>query len=180
MTSILGILRCDILTWVDGDILAHDLIWFIEYSYQQGAPSFLEAYLERTSKLIVLGSGQFWDVWPTKKFPPGAWVRTKCTEKTCVGLWVWFMILENAKSKYHRSRRCRGCYKWYQSHPSWFYRCVWARGLGIWCMVHVGTEWSHDMSYDDTWHIDMAKRGGSLIAVDSRGHSLLRGCIVIS
>jgi hypothetical protein len=129
MTSILGILRCDILTWVDGDILAHDLIWFIEYSYQQGAPSFLEAYLERTSKLIVLGSGQFWDVWPTKKFPPGAWVRTKCTEKTCVGLWVWFMILENAKSKYHRSRRCRGVTNGIRVNPHDF---IGVCGLGVW------------------------------------------------
>jgi hypothetical protein len=25
-------------------------------------------------------------------------------------------------------------------------------------MAHVGLEWSHDMVYDDTRHIDMAKR----------------------
>jgi hypothetical protein len=31
----------------------------IEYSYQQGASSFSKAYLERTSKLSVLGLEQF-------------------------------------------------------------------------------------------------------------------------
>jgi hypothetical protein len=38
---------------------------------------------------------------------------------------------------------------------------VWARGLGIWCMAHVGLEWSDGMAYDDTRHTDMAKREGS-------------------
>jgi hypothetical protein len=36
-----------------------DLIELIEYPYQQGASSFLEAYLERTSKLSVLHLEQF-------------------------------------------------------------------------------------------------------------------------
>jgi hypothetical protein len=39
--------------------LAQGLIELIEYSYQQGASSFSEAYLERTSKLSVLGFEQF-------------------------------------------------------------------------------------------------------------------------
>jgi hypothetical protein len=43
----------------DGDILAQGLIELIEYPYQQGASSFSEAYLERTSKLSVLGLEQF-------------------------------------------------------------------------------------------------------------------------
>jgi hypothetical protein len=50
---------CDILSLVDGDILAQGLIELIVHSYQQGASSFLEAYLERTSKLSVLGLEQF-------------------------------------------------------------------------------------------------------------------------
>jgi hypothetical protein len=33
-------------------------------------------------------------------------------------------------------------------------------------MTHVGPEWSHGMKYDDTKHIDVAKRGGSWIEVD--------------
>jgi hypothetical protein len=49
---------CDILALVDGDIMAQDLIESIVYSYQQSA-SFLEAYLEITSKLSVLGLEQF-------------------------------------------------------------------------------------------------------------------------
>jgi hypothetical protein len=47
------------LALVDSDILAQCLIELIEYSYQQGASSFLEAYLERTSKLSLLGLEQF-------------------------------------------------------------------------------------------------------------------------
>ena len=43
----------------DGDILAQGLIELIEYPYQQGASSFLEAYLERTSQLSVFGLEQF-------------------------------------------------------------------------------------------------------------------------
>jgi hypothetical protein len=42
-------------------------------------------------------------------------------------------------------------------------------GSGIWCMVHVGLEWSHDMAYDDTRHTDVSKREGSWIKVDQRG-----------
>jgi hypothetical protein len=43
----------------DGDFLAQGLIELIKYPYQQGASSFSEAYLERTSKLSVLGLEQF-------------------------------------------------------------------------------------------------------------------------
>jgi hypothetical protein len=42
-----------VISWPQG------LIELIEYSYQQGASSFLEAYLERTSKLRVLGLEEF-------------------------------------------------------------------------------------------------------------------------
>jgi hypothetical protein len=41
------------------DILAQSLIELIEYPYKQGASSSLEAYLERTSKLSMLGLEQF-------------------------------------------------------------------------------------------------------------------------
>jgi hypothetical protein len=50
---------CDILPLGDGDILTQGLIELIKYLYQQSAFSFLEAYLERTSKLSVLGLEQF-------------------------------------------------------------------------------------------------------------------------
>jgi hypothetical protein len=48
-----------LLRGVDCDILAQGSIELIEYPYQQGASSFSEAYLERTSKLSVLGLLQF-------------------------------------------------------------------------------------------------------------------------
>jgi hypothetical protein len=62
-------------------------------------------------------------------------------------------------SKYHRSSDSTGCYKWYQSQPSWFPVLEWFRGFGY--MAHVGPKWSHGMTYDDTRHTDMDKRGGS-------------------
>jgi hypothetical protein len=42
-------------------------------------------------------------------------------------------------------------------------------------MVHVGPECSHGMIYDDTRHIDVAKRGGSWIGVDRQGHRSSKG-----
>jgi hypothetical protein len=48
-----------LLRGVDCDILAQDLIGLIEYSYHQGIPSFLEAHLQRTPGLSVLGPEQF-------------------------------------------------------------------------------------------------------------------------
>jgi hypothetical protein len=32
-----------------------------------------------------------------------------------------------------------------------------------------GPEWPHDMTYDDTRHTDVAKKGGSWLGVDRRG-----------
>jgi hypothetical protein len=48
-------------------------------------------------------------------------------------------------------------------------------GSGIWCMAHVGPEWSHGMAYDDTRQTDVAKRGGSWIGVDRRGRQSSNG-----
>jgi hypothetical protein len=42
-------------------------------------------------------------------------------------------------------------------------------------MVLVGLEWSHGMAYDDTRNTDVAKRGGSWIRVDRRGHRSSKG-----
>jgi hypothetical protein len=67
------------------------------------------------------------------------------------------------------------CYKWYQSRPSRFHGRVWVRVSGIWRTAHVGPEWSHGMTYDDTRHIDVAKRRGSWIGVDRRGHRSSKG-----
>jgi hypothetical protein len=49
-------------------------------------------------------------------------------------------------------------------------------GSGIWRMAHVDGEWSHGMTYDDTRHTDVAKRGGSWIGVDQRGRRSSKGC----
>jgi hypothetical protein len=57
--SLLRGVDCDILAPANGDILAQGLIELVVYSYQQGASSFSEAYLERISKLSVLGLEQF-------------------------------------------------------------------------------------------------------------------------
>jgi hypothetical protein len=52
---------------------------------------------------------------------------------------------------------------------------MWVRGSGIWCMAHVGLEWSHGMTYDDTRHTDVDKRGGSWIGIDRRGRRSSKG-----
>jgi hypothetical protein len=85
------------------------------------------------------------------------------------------MILERCQEYVSPVRDWTGCYKWYQSQPSWFYGRVWARDSGIWCMAHVGPEWSHGMTYDDTRHTNMAKRGDSWIGVDRRGRRSSKG-----
>jgi hypothetical protein len=36
-------------------------------------------------------------------------------------------------------------------------------------MAHVDPEWSHDMTYDDVRHTNVAMRGGSYLGVDRRG-----------
>ena len=63
---------------------AQGLIGLIGYSYQQVATSFLEAHLLRTPRLSVLGLER----WVTDRevLPGCARVRTKCVEKTSVGL----------------------------------------------------------------------------------------------
>jgi hypothetical protein len=64
----------------------------------------------------------------------------------------------------------RGVTSGMRADPRGFMGVCGVRGSGIWCMAHVGLEWSHDMAYDDTRHPDVAKRGGSWIGVDRRGH----------
>jgi hypothetical protein len=92
-----GLLRwvdCDIMTPVDGHFLAQCLMELIEYSYQQGVSFFSEAYLERTYRLSVLGLEQFVMGDRPESLLGCAWVRTKCAQKTRVGLWGWSMVLE--------------------------------------------------------------------------------------
>ena len=94
-----------------------------------------------------------------KVLPGCARVRTKCAEKTSVGLW--------GQSKDPRGLPCvgtagpvvAGCYKWYQSRPSRFHGRVWARGADIGFMAHVGPEWSHGMSYVPTLDTQTWPRG---------------------
>jgi hypothetical protein len=59
--SLLRGVDCDILAPENCDILVQDLIELIEFSYKQGASSFLKAYLERTCGLSVFGIEKSWD-----------------------------------------------------------------------------------------------------------------------
>jgi len=54
---------------------------------------FSVAHSIRTSQLSVLDLEQFWDGWPTRKFPSMR-VRTKHVEKIRVGLWGQSAILK--------------------------------------------------------------------------------------
>jgi hypothetical protein len=107
--------RCDILALGDGDILVWDLIELIVYSYQQGAYSFSETYVERTTKLSVLGLEQFGMGGRLGSFLGCTWVRTKCAQRTHVGVWGRYMILESCQELVPPVREWTGCYKWYQS-----------------------------------------------------------------
>jgi hypothetical protein len=141
---------------------------------------FSEAYLERTCKLSVLGLEQFRMGDQPRSFLGCAWVRTKCAQKTRFSLWGQYMILESCNEYVPLVREWTGCYKWYQSWPSWFHGRVWVRGSGIWCMAHESLEWPHGMAYDDTRHIDVAKSEVPGLGLTQEDVGLLRGWIVIS
>jgi hypothetical protein len=42
-------------------------------------------------------------------------------------------------------------------------------------MTHIGPKWSHDMTYANTRHTNMAKRGGFLLRVDRRSRQSSKG-----
>jgi hypothetical protein len=70
------------------DILTQGLIGLIKYLYHQGIPSFLEAQLQRTPGLSVLGPEHFQDGCPTGKFSRVCTSEDKSAQKkTRIGLW---------------------------------------------------------------------------------------------
>jgi hypothetical protein len=69
----------------------------------------------------------------------------------------------------------RGVTSGIRAEPRGFTGVCGLGGSGIWRMAHVGPEWSHGMTYDDTRHTDVAKRGGSWIRVDRRGRRSSKG-----
>jgi hypothetical protein len=75
-----------VISWPGGlcDILAQGLIGLIEYSYQQGASSFSEVYLEKTSGLSVLGLEKSWMDDRPGSLLVCARVGTKCAQKRLV------------------------------------------------------------------------------------------------
>jgi hypothetical protein len=79
------------------DILAQCLIELIDYPYQQDASSFSEAYLERTSKLSVLGLEQFGVSDRPRSFSRVRMSEDKVRTKDSVGLWGQYMILESCQ-----------------------------------------------------------------------------------
>ena len=83
-------------------------------------------------------------------------------------------------SKYRRPRSGRGVTNGIRADPRDFTGVCGLGGSGIWHMVHVGPEWLHDMTYDDTRHTDVTKRRGSWPGVDRRGRRYSKRWIVIS
>jgi hypothetical protein len=69
----------------------------------------------------------------------------------------------------------RGVTSGIRTDPRGFTSVCGLGGSGIWCMAHVGLEWSHGMTYDNTRHTDVAKRGGFWIGVDRRGRRSSKG-----
>jgi hypothetical protein len=97
-------------------------------------------------------------------------VRTKCTQNTRV--WSVGTIYDPRELPGVSTAGPgigRGVTSGIRADPHGFASVCGLGGLGIWRMAHVGLEWSHGMAYDNTRHIDVAKRGGSWIGVDRRG-----------
>jgi hypothetical protein len=69
----------------------------------------------------------------------------------------------------------RGVTSGIRSDPRGFMGVHGLGGSGIWRMVLMSLEWSHGMTYDDTRHTDVAKRGGSWIGVDRQGRQSSKG-----
>jgi hypothetical protein len=88
-----------------------------------------------------------------------AWVRTKCAQKTHVGLWERYMILESCQKYIPLVQGLDGVLQvvW-EPTLAVSQACV-VRGSGIWCIAYVGPVWSHGMAYDNTRHTDVAKGG---------------------
>jgi hypothetical protein len=153
------------------DILAQGLIELIEYPYQQGASSFSEAYLERTSKLSVLGLEQF-----GMGDQPGCFSRVRmsedkvCTKDPCWSMGTIYDHRELPRVSTTGPGMGRGVTSGIRVDPHGFMGVCGLGGSGIWRMAHVGLEWSHGLAYDDTRHTYVAMRGGSWIGVDRRGH----------
>jgi hypothetical protein len=99
-----------------------------------------------------------------------ACVRTKCAQKTCVGLWGWSMILEGCQEYVMSAQKWTWCYKWYQSRPSWFHGSVWNKGSSIWRMTHVDPKCSHGMAY----HTYVAKWGGYWLGLTDKDVSIIK------
>jgi hypothetical protein len=56
-----------------------------------------------------------------------------------------------------------------------FHGRVWVRGSGIWRMAHVGLEWSHGMTYDETRHTNWLRGEVPGLRLTDEDVGLLRG-----
>lgn len=92
---------------------------------------FLEAHLQRSSRLSMLGREVIWR-WVTNRevLPRCAWLRTKCAEKTSVGLWGQFVSLDERP----------GCYKMVSKPTSYTGMCGSVTQTSSW---HTTWHWTH-------------------------------------
>jgi hypothetical protein len=73
-------------------------------------------------------------------------VRTKCAQKTRVGLWGQYDPRE-LPGVSTAGLGVDGVLQVVSEPPSWFHGRVWVSCSGIWRMTHVGPEWHM------TWHM---------------------------
>jgi hypothetical protein len=93
---------------MDNVILVQGLIKLIVYLYKQGASSFLEAYLKRTSRLSMLGLEKTWMGDRPGSFLGSARVRTKCAKRLVLVCGDGLSSYRAARSKYRWSGIGRG------------------------------------------------------------------------
>jgi hypothetical protein len=107
-------------------------------------------------------------------------VRTKCAQKTRVGLWGQYMILESVRSKYRRSEIGRGVTSGIRADPRGFsVVCgLGVRVYGAWRMW----AWSGHMAWYMTTLDTQTWLRGEVpgLGLTDKDVGLLRGWIVIS
>jgi hypothetical protein len=148
------------------DILAQGLIELIEYPYQQDASSFSEAYLERTSKLSVLGLEQFGMSDRPRSFSRVRMSEDKVrTKDSCWYVGTIYDPRELLGVSTTSPRIGRGVTSGIRADPRGFTGVcgleVWV--YGVWRMWGQSGHMAWHMTTLDT---DVAKRGGFWIGVD--------------
>jgi hypothetical protein len=120
--------------------------------------------------------GAIWGGWPTEMFSRMRMSEDKVrTKDSCWSMGIIYDPRELPRVSTVGPGIGRGVTSGIRVDSRGFTGMCGIGGSGIWHMEHVGLEWSHGMTYDDTRRTDVAKRGGSWIRVDRQGRRSAKG-----